>query len=105
MKFATGISALLLIFASSEARVLKGKNKTQKKKKDSSSSKYPVQLGTRPYYIVDSMAPSDLKDQLQECAEKKLSFEKSDWSIGHRGACMQVSGYFSKVILCANPST
>ena len=47
----------------------------------------PVQLGPRPYYLVEDMPESELKDQLSSCAEGP--FEKSDFSIGHRGAAMQ----------------
>ena len=47
-----------------------------------------VTLGPRPYYLVDSMKPSFLKDDLTECANEMTSFQKSDFSIGHRGACM-----------------
>ncbi|MGE3540933.1 MAG: glycerophosphodiester phosphodiesterase family protein [Candidatus Tectimicrobiota bacterium] len=43
-----------------------------------------VQLGPRPFYLVDQMSPSRLKNRLQECAERP-SFSQSDFSIGHRG--------------------
>lgn len=46
-----------------------------------------VQLGPRPFYLVDDMDKSALKDQLNAC--KAGPFKKSDWSIGHRGAPMQ----------------
>jgi glycerophosphoryl diester phosphodiesterase len=46
-----------------------------------------VQLGPRPYYLVDDMAPSPLKERLEQCSEGP--FEKSDFSIGHRGAALQ----------------
>lgn len=46
-----------------------------------------VQLGPRPYFVVDSMAPSHLKSELQACSEGP--FRKSDFSIGHRGAPLQ----------------
>lgn len=48
-----------------------------------------VTLGTRPYYLLDEMKNSELKDKLEECARTKTNFVKSDFSIGHRGACMQ----------------
>ena len=47
----------------------------------------PVQLGVRPFYLVDVMAEGELKDKLQACAAN--DFAKSDWSIGHRGAALQ----------------
>jgi glycerophosphoryl diester phosphodiesterase len=46
-----------------------------------------VQVGARPYYLVDDMAPSDLKRALQACEEGP--FYTSDFSIGHRGAPLQ----------------
>ena len=49
----------------------------------------PVQLGPRPYYLVDQMAPSALKDELMQCADTKRTFRPSDFSIGHRGAPLQ----------------
>lgn len=47
-----------------------------------------ISLGTRPYYLVDEMKASDLKDKLELCANSMTSFDRSDFSIGHRGACM-----------------
>ena len=87
---------LLTFLAVTEARRLKGAKSPKSTKapkgvyKGSKKSKYPVTVGSRPYFIVDSMADSELKTQLSDCAEKKSIDEKSDWSIGHRGACMQV---------------
>lgn len=46
-----------------------------------------VQLGPRPFFVVDNMDDSRLKRQLQMCSEGP--FEKSDFSIGHRGAALQ----------------
>ncbi len=46
-----------------------------------------VQLGPRPYYLVDDMAPSQLKSKLQSCANGP--FKKTEFSIGHRGAALQ----------------
>jgi glycerophosphoryl diester phosphodiesterase len=46
-----------------------------------------VHLGPRPFYLVDNMEPSDLKTALLAC--EKGPFEKSNFSIGHRGAAMQ----------------
>ena len=92
--------SLVLVFlayiALTEARNLKGEKIYKQSKapkggyKASKKSKYPVTVGSRPYFIVDSMADSELKAKLSDCAESKSIDEKSDWSIGHRGACMQV---------------
>lgn len=46
-----------------------------------------VELGPRPYYLIDQMAPSALKDKLLSCAA--MDFEPTLFSIGHRGAPMQ----------------
>lgn len=52
------------------------------------SSKYPVSVGSRPYFILDTMAEGELKEKLVKCAETEDINYKNDWSIGHRGACM-----------------
>ena len=46
-----------------------------------------VQVGPRPYYLVEDMDPSPLKRGFQQCGEKPLL--KTDFSIGHRGAALQ----------------
>ncbi|EAW29161.1 hypothetical protein ATW7_10093 [Alteromonadales bacterium TW-7] len=46
-----------------------------------------VQLGTRPDYLINDMAPSELKTQLASCQDGP--FYTTDFSIGHRGAPMQ----------------
>ncbi len=46
-----------------------------------------VQLGVRPFYLVDKMDEGDLKTKLQRC--KAGPFSPSDFSIGHRGAPLQ----------------
>ncbi len=46
-----------------------------------------VQLGPRPFFLVDDMASSPLKTKLQQCS--KGPFFKTDFSIGHRGAALQ----------------
>ena len=43
-----------------------------------------VQLGPRPFYLVDQMDRSRLKRALKSCAERPL-FSRTDFSIGHRG--------------------
>ncbi len=42
-----------------------------------------VQVGPRPFYLVDKMSPGPLKRKLQQCSEGP--FRKTDFSIGHRG--------------------
>ena len=46
-----------------------------------------VQLGPRPYYLVADMDEGPLKTTLQQCVAGP--FEKTDFSIGHRGAPLQ----------------
>jgi glycerophosphoryl diester phosphodiesterase len=46
-----------------------------------------VQLGPRPFYLVQGMAEGPLKDCLLQC--EKGPFQPTDFSIGHRGAAMQ----------------
>src|ERR687891_1159575 len=46
-----------------------------------------VQVGPRPYYLVEKMEEGPLKTALQQCSEKPLV--KTDFSIGHRGAALQ----------------
>jgi glycerophosphoryl diester phosphodiesterase len=42
-----------------------------------------IQLGPRPYWLVNNMDAGPLKDKLASCSEKKI--KTSSWSIGHRG--------------------
>jgi len=46
-----------------------------------------VQLGPRPFFLVEDMDPGRLKEKLQSCSEGP--FHTSDFSIGHRGAGLQ----------------
>lgn len=47
-----------------------------------------VQLGPRPFFLVDDMTDGPLKQQLQACTTRP-SFSRSQFSIGHRGAGLQ----------------
>lgn len=46
-----------------------------------------VQLGPRPFFLVDDMADSKLKRRLEACSNGP--FRSTDFSIGHRGAALQ----------------
>lgn len=46
-----------------------------------------VQLGPRPFFLVDNMDPGPLKNKLASCSEGP--FKTTDFSIGHRGAALQ----------------
>lgn len=48
-----------------------------------------VQLGPRPFFLVDDMADGPLKQKLQQCAQRSARYTPRDFSIGHRGAAMQ----------------
>lgn len=52
-----------------------------------SHSDVNVQLGPRPFFLVEDMQESDLKETLQQCSDGP--FYKTDFSIGHRGAALQ----------------
>ena len=45
-----------------------------------------IQLGPRPFFLVNDMAEGALKAKLQSCANGP--FQKTDFSIGHRGAAL-----------------
>lgn len=51
--------------------------------------KNPVQLGVRPFYLVDDLQEGALKKALETCAASKKNYKKTDFSIGHRGAPLQ----------------
>jgi glycerophosphoryl diester phosphodiesterase len=46
-----------------------------------------IQLGPRPFYLVDGMDDSALKSKLMQC--RNGPFRRTDFSIGHRGAALQ----------------
>lgn len=46
-----------------------------------------VQLGPRPYFLVNDMDSGPLKDKMRSC--ENGPFKRSDFSIGHRGASLQ----------------
>lgn len=48
---------------------------------------HQIQLGPRPYYLIDNMESSTLKESLKKCS--KGPFKATDFSIGHRGAPLQ----------------
>ena len=58
-----------------------------------------IQLGPRPFYLVNDMAKSPLKTELKQCADGP--FKKTDFSIGHRGAAMQFPEHTKESYLAA----
>jgi glycerophosphoryl diester phosphodiesterase len=61
----------------------------QGKKEDNEKKGQPmnVQLGPRPFYLVEGMDPGPLKSKLQSCTNGP--FHPTAFSIGHRGAALQ----------------
>jgi glycerophosphoryl diester phosphodiesterase len=45
-----------------------------------------VQLGPRPFFLINDMSDGRLKWQLQSCTDGP--YEQTAFSIGHRGACL-----------------
>lgn len=58
-----------------------------------------IQVGVRPYYLINDMQASPLKTKLQNCSEGP--FKKSEFSIGHRGAAMQFPEHSRESYLAA----
>lgn len=58
-----------------------------KHSKDNTNEKQLVQVGPRPYYLIDRVQDKKLRKKLESCKNKPL--KASDFSIGHRGAAMQ----------------
>ena len=48
-----------------------------------------VQLGPRPFFLVNEMNDGPLKRKLQQCAATRESYKPTLFSIGHRGAPLQ----------------
>jgi glycerophosphoryl diester phosphodiesterase len=46
-----------------------------------------IQLGPRPFYLVDGMDAGSLKQQLSQCKDDEM--HRTDFSIGHRGAALE----------------
>ncbi|KAF2000868.1 glycerophosphoryl diester phosphodiesterase family protein [Amniculicola lignicola CBS 123094] len=75
-------SALLLSTASAAAVVRKDYGHDSE-----NSRKINVQVGVRPYYLVEDMDEGSLKRKLQSCSEGP--FKVSDFVFAHRGAPLQ----------------
>jgi len=61
--------------------------------------KLHVQLGPRPYYLVDDMDEGDLKEELLSCSEDDV--KPSDFAFGHRGAPLQFPEHTRESYLAA----
>ncbi len=54
---------------------------------DESGSSMNIQLGPRPFFLVNDMEASAFKSRLKRCGDRP--FRKTEFSIGHRGAALQ----------------
>jgi glycerophosphoryl diester phosphodiesterase len=57
-----------------------------------------IQVGPRPYYLVDDMDDGPLKRKLESCSEKPITYPPQ-FSISHRGGPLQFPGMLIR--LCA----
>jgi len=48
----------------------------------------PAQLGPRPFYLLDKLAPGPLHERLAACADETAEYPRSPLAIGHRGAAL-----------------
>jgi glycerophosphoryl diester phosphodiesterase len=53
----------------------------------SAAEKQSIQVGPRPFYLVDGMDDGPLKQKLSQCKDDKV--RRTNFSIGHRGAALQ----------------
>ncbi len=81
------LAALMVIGATALAQDNLKSAKHLKFSKTFHSQGESVQLGPRPYFLVNDMDDSKLKKELMECSDGP--FKRSDFSIGHRGAALQ----------------
>lgn len=81
------ISTIMLVALASFASLGSASETKLKKQREGGVESVPVQVGPRPFFLVNNMAKSPLKEELQACSNGP--FFRSDFSIGHRGAAMQ----------------
>jgi glycerophosphoryl diester phosphodiesterase len=75
---------ILTVVAMSSSLARAGDDHDEDRRHDASQG---VQLGPRPFYLVDGMDDGSLKERLSQC--KAGPFHRTDFSIGHRGAALQ----------------
>ncbi len=61
--------------------------------------KINIQLGPRPYYLVDQLQDGALKQRLSQCAA--MQFKPSNFSISHRGAPLQFPEHTREAYMAA----
>lgn len=77
----------VLLFAACTQTLAAGKGEARPDASARAIAPASIQLGPRPYWLVDAMDESSLKQQLQACSVE--SFRATAFSIGHRGAPLQ----------------
>jgi glycerophosphoryl diester phosphodiesterase len=77
---------LCLVFSLAQAATVE-EHSPQSMASTPDQSEPSVHLGPRPFWLVDGMDDSPLKERLQACNTDTV--EKTDFSIGHRGAPLQ----------------
>lgn len=63
------------------------------------TKKTNIQLGPRPFFLVDDMSEGALKNKLKSCVNKPS--KKTEFSIGHRGAPLQFPEHTKESYLAA----
>ncbi|MEM7249910.1 MAG: glycerophosphodiester phosphodiesterase family protein [Pseudomonadota bacterium] len=61
-----------------------------------------VQLGPRPFFLVDQLPAGPLKTQLERCVVERTRYAHHDFSIGHRGAPLQFPEHTRESYLAAH---
>lgn len=59
-----------------------------------------IQVGPRPFYLVEDMDDSPLKSQLSRCSERPIHYAPA-FSISHRGAPLQFPEHSREGMLAA----
>jgi glycerophosphoryl diester phosphodiesterase len=80
-KFTSKKAAMLFVLTSCLLPVLSSADDNARERDADKGSN--IQVGPRPFYLVDKMNPSRLKRKLEQCSAGP--FYKTDFSIGHRG--------------------
>ncbi len=65
----------------------------------SAATPQAVQVGVRPYFLVDDMSEGELKTKLKSCADGP--FKRTDFAIAHRGAPLQFPEHTKEGYLAA----
>ena len=87
---ASSLLAISLLGSISSANGSDGggeKNSAQGEPESGLGSNGTIQLGPRPFFLINDMESSALKSRLERCGSDR--FHKSDFSISHRGAGLQ----------------